>query len=430
MDSFVDLFAGCGGLSLGFQRAGWKLRFAVEAHPDAFSTYQANLINRPDAKIAWPSWLPKRHYNIVDLISNYRDQLDSLRGSIDLIVGGPPCQGFSTNGRRNPDDPRSQMVMSYLELVSILQPSMVLIENVRGFTSMPYNQGDTFSSHVAAELNRLGYDTWSQLLTASDWGVPQRRPRFILIAVEKGLLRGIDPFQRLRTSRRNFLKNRGLPYTRPITASEAIDDLRVQGAEIVPDSEFGRQGFRQIKYIAAQDPSSYLKWSRTAVNNPPTDMRLPQHTPEVIARFQSILESCPKGRSISPANRQRLGIKKRSTTPMSADLPSPTITTLPDDIIHYSEPRIMTVREHARLQSFPDWFEFRGPYTSGGPQRKLSCSRYTQVGNAVPPLLAEAIAEMLLGLRAPLAVEKHTEGTDVLKMTRHISAQLREVSTG
>ena len=94
---------------------------------------------------------------------------------------------------------------------------------------------------------------------------------------------------------------------------------------------------------------------------------------------------------MSDADRERLGIGKHAITPLSPDLPSHTLTTLPDDLLHYAEPRIHTVREHARLQSFPDWFEFRGKFTTGGSVRTQECPRYTQVGNAVPPLLAEAI---------------------------------------
>jgi DNA (cytosine-5)-methyltransferase 1 len=100
--------------------------------------------------------------------------------------------------------------------------------------------------------------------------------------------------------------------------------------------------------------------------------------------------------------RQRLGILKHRTVPMAADQQAPTLTTLPDDMLHYREPRILSVRECARLQSFPDWFVFRGPFTTGGLRRRRTCPRYTQVGNAVPPLLARAIA---LGVRAALELE-------------------------
>ena len=422
MRTFVDLFSGCGGLSLGFQKAGWQLKFAVEGHPDAFATYRTNLIDRSTDAVDWPSWLPMRAHDVVDLVSTHRKNLERLAGTIELIVGGPPCQGFSTNGRRRKDDPRNQMVKSYLDFVSILKPRIVLIENVRGFTSMSHDKDATFSEYVLKELEQLGYDTWSQLLTASDWGVPQRRPRFFLIAVQKGLLRGVDPFVRLRTVRRSFLSMRGLPFDRSVTAKEALDDLRCHDRPLRLDPEFGHLGFKCVDYKSARELSKFAVWARGRMRATPADMRLPQHTKQVASRFSRILKTCPQGRSISPINRKRLGIKKRSTTPMSPDMPSPTITTLPDDIIHYAEPRILTVREHARLQSFPDWFRFRGPYTSGGARRKTACPRYTQVGNAVPPLLAEAIAEMLAGLLAPLAAEKRPKRADVFQMESHVLA--------
>ena len=99
---------------------------------------------------------------------------------------------------------------------------------------------------------------------------------------------------------------------------------------------------------------------------------------------------------MSEEDRARLGIRKTAIAPLAPDQPSHTLTTLPDDLLHYAEPRIHTVREHARLQSFPDWFEFRSNYTTGGDRRARECPRYTQVGNAVPPLLAGAIGEALL----------------------------------
>lgn len=416
MGTYIDLFAGCGGLSLGLRRAGWKLRFAVEVHADAFATYRHNLLQDGDLTVDWPEWLPRRQHDIVELLADHPLALAGLVGEVDLIAGGPPCQGFSSNGRRNKNDPRNLMVSSYLELVGLVLPKIVLIENVRGFTSMPHGDGETFSDFVAGELEGLGYNTWRSLLNASEWGVPQRRPRFFLVAVRKGLVKGVDPFQRLRTFRRLFLEARGLPSHRPVTAAEALDDLVTLGQELEPDPEFGKRGFSRLLYRQPAEMRSYVARAREEANSCPTDMRLPRHSPAVAARFAGILATCERGRSISPGNRQRLGITKRSTTPMSADMPSPTVTTLPDDIIHYAEPRILTVREHARLQSFPDWFSFQGPYTSGGPQRRKACPRYTQVGNAVPPLLAEAIGEMLGGLLSPLALKDRPKGKDVCKV--------------
>lgn len=422
MGLYIDLFAGCGGLSLGLRRAGWRLRFAVEAHADAFASYKHNLLQDKDESVEWPDWLPREPHDIVELLADHALSLAGLAGQVDLIAGGPPCQGFSTNGRRNKDDPRNLMVSSYLELVGLVEPKMVLIENVRGFTSMPHVDGETFSDFIAGELDWLGYDTWNSLLYASEWGVPQRRPRFFLVAVRKGLVTGVDPFQRLRTFRRSFLEARGLPSNRPVNAAEALGDLITLGRELEPDPDFGKLGFRRLAYQHPKELGSYVARAREGAKGCPTDMRLPKHSPAVAARFASILATCERGRSISPRDRERLGIKKRSTTPMSADMPSPTVTTLPDDMIHYAEPRILTVREHARLQSFPDWFSFQGPYTSGGPRRRTACPRYTQVGNAVPPLLAEAMGEMLGGLLVPLALEDRPKGEDVGQVEREVLA--------
>ena len=188
MGDFGELFAGCGGLSLGLQRSGWKLRFAIEANQDAFSTYKTNIIDRPGVIVKWPEELPNSAHDIVAFLEHYSSTLVRLRGSLDILTGGPPCQGFSTNGRRCPDDPRNRLVTSYLKVVQMAEPTIVLMENVRGFASMPHSVGHTYLEFVRDQLEQMGYDTWSELLYASDWGVPQRRPRFFLIAVQKGLL--------------------------------------------------------------------------------------------------------------------------------------------------------------------------------------------------------------------------------------------------
>lgn len=407
----IDLFAGCGGMSLGLHHAGFQGILAVEAHPDAFASYRHNLIDTGRSGHDWPKWLPLGPTNIVDLSTTYANGLASLSGQVDLIAGGPPCQGFSMNGRRNPDDPRSRMVEAYLEIVDIVRPRLVLLENVRGFTSMPHAQGGTYAEAVKARLEELGYDCWTDVLLASDWGAPQRRPRFICIAAQKGMLPGVNPLERLRTSRREFLTARGL-WPSPTTAAHALSDLSYKDGT-VPDPDWGSRGFSAVERAETGDFSAYQLLMRKDSVGQPTDRRVARHTEQVTRRMSEILNSCELGRSISPENRKRLGIGKRSTTPLSPDLPSPTVTTLPDDMIHYCEPRTMSVRELARLQSFPDWFEFQGPYTTGGDRRKDGCPRYTQVGNAVPPILAEAIGEILLEL---LAEHDHSHTANEVKL--------------
>jgi DNA (cytosine-5)-methyltransferase 1 len=409
MPTCIDLFAGCGGLSLGLGNAGFSTLFAVEAHADAFATYKHNLLDARPRQHGWPEWLERRNWFAQDLLAEHGEDLRNLRGKVDLIAGGPPCQGFSMNGLRRPDDPRSRMVDIYLQYVQLIRPRLVLLENVVGFQSMKHKSGGTYSDYVHRELATLGYDTWSDVLKSADWGVPQRRPRFVLIAALKNTLPGIDPIQRMRVSRKPFLKERGLG-PEPTGVSAAISDLMQRG-ELRMDPEWGSRGFRALSR-APMAESQYQILMRSGSEGEPTDLRLARHSNASVERMSHILENCERGVCLRQNDRERLGIKKRSTTPLAPDAPAPTISTLPDDYIHYSEPRSLTVREHARIQSFPDWFSFKGPYTTGGPRRKDDCPRYTQVGNAVPPLLAEALGEMLKSL---LIIQSNYDFTDFSK---------------
>lgn len=420
----IDLFAGCGGLSLGLGAAGFSTLLSVEAHADAFSTYRHNLLDNHRERHRWPTWLEKRAWYAEDLIAQHAENLSSLRGKVDLIAGGPPCQGFSMNGLRRPDDPRSRMVDIYLQYVDIVRPRLVLLENVVGFRSMKHRTGGTYSDYVARELDKLGYNTWSDILKAADWGVPQRRPRFVLVAAIKGTLKGIDPMQRMRVGRKSFLEARNLSSSFT-SAKAAISDLE-ELDEPSLDAEWGHLGFKALK--RAKKPSSpYQKLMRAGSSGQPQDMRLPRHSSTTIQRMQDILNNCERGVCLRMSDRERLGIKKRSTTALDPEAPAPTISTLPDDFIHYSRPRSMTVREHARLQSFPDWFSFHGQYTSGGSRRKDACPRYTQVANAVPPLLAEALGEMLVGLLSIESSHKFLHFPESINMSGESSPDIREI---
>ncbi|TPM40026.1 DNA cytosine methyltransferase [Mesorhizobium sp. B2-3-4] len=421
----IDLFAGCGGLSLGLGSSGFSTLFGVEAHPDAFSTYRHNLLDRQGDAHSWPAWLEKRAWYAQDLLALHQKELLALRGTVDLIAGGPPCQGFSMNGLRRPDDPRSRMVDVYLQYVETVRPRLVLLENVVGFRSMKHRTGGTYSDYVTKRFDYLGYESWSDILRAADWGVPQRRPRFVLIAALKGTLPGIDPIQRMRVGRKAFLEARGLGRGL-IGAQAAISDL-VENAMPSLDAEWGHLGFRMLRR-AEVALSPYQRLMRVGGREQPSDMRLPRHGTTSIQRMQDILDNCERGVCLRPEDRSRLGIKKRSTTPLDPTAPAPTISTLPDDFIHYSRPRAMTVREHARLQSFPDWFSFLGPYTTGGSRRKDACPRFTQVGNAVPPLLAEALGEMLSGLLLVQKNDEFAQLTQGVNMGRENTTDFREVA--
>lgn len=411
---FIDLFAGCGGLSLGLLSSGWQGVFAVERTPDAFMTYKHNLLDSGRFNYDWPVWLPQSEVDIDSLIKHYSEKIVALRGSIDLIVGGPPCQGFSAAGRRNPEDPRNRMAERYIQFVQMVRPKMLLLENVRGF-NMSFRKGKDgedsipYSQVVKLRLEEEGYNVEFRVIISARWGVPQVRPRFILIATRKDLGLDWSPFDLFDDQRESFLLERGLNPNKPVTAKQAIDDLKQSGKELIDCVDSDVKGFKQINYRSTNKSSRFVRLMRKGMKpkDMPNSLRIPRHTTEVMERFVRILAECPKGKTLSSEMRLKFNLKKHATTPLCPNRPAATITTLPDDILHYDEPRIPTVREMARLQSFPDWFDFLGRYTTGGKIRKEMCPRYTQVGNAVPALLSEALGELLFGAVSQINIVDH-----------------------
>ena len=398
--TFIDLFAGCGGLSLGLIKAGLQGVFAIEKNTDAFSTLKHNLIDGQKGDYKWPEWLPCEAMTTSDLLKNHVEDLKLLQHEIDLIAGGPPCQGFSFAGRRNPDDPRNKLTEEYIQLVNLVRPKFLLLENVKGFQSaFAHSDKPAYSEIVVDTLKALewgGYEVFSQMVNASIFGVPQPRPRFILIAIRNDLFESDQesPFEKIDNFAAKFRVDRNL-NGHEITVKEAISDLAIGRKKLVECTD--SKGFEQIKYLAPNKLSDFQQLMRRDLprSHIPNSLRLARHRAKTKLRFERILKECPKGKSLSKEHRSRLKMKKQCLTPLHPKKISRTITTLPDDLIHYKEPRILTVRENARLQSFPDWFEFKGNYTTGGQRRKFECPRYTQVGNAVPPLMAEALGSLL-----------------------------------
>ena len=411
--TFADVFAGCGGLSLGLVNAGWTGRFAIEKNANAYGTLAANLVHgrKSKKKFDWPEWLPKSEITTAELLSTYASHLNDMKGHLTLLSGGPPCQGFSLAGRRTQSDPRNALTDDYIQLVKLLEPRFLLIENVKGFT-IPFKKNASndvdaipYSEQVKRRLAEAGYTVYSDLIDLSLFGVPQIRKRFILIAIRNGdsaldKLGKVSPLDLLNTDRRNFLKAKKLSTKKLISVREAIGDLETDGAELVPCNDSPYKSYLKVDYDADGLRSPFIKLMRKNVKTLPNSLRLPKHNESTIRQFKIILETCAKGKTLSDQDRKRLGIKKHALTPLNSSKPSATITTLPDDIVHYFEPRILTARENARLQTFPDTFQFFGKYTTGGAARKTDCPRYTQIGNAVPPLFAEAVGRVLKQLAA------------------------------
>jgi len=410
---FIDVFAGAGGLSLGLMKAGWRGLFAIEKSPMAFETLKYNLIDKDDEfSFEWPDWLPKEAIDIETLLDKYQLQLDKLQ-AIPLLAGGPPCQGFSNSGQRKYNDERNRLFEKYLELVKLIKPQMLLIENVQGFaksfrkTERGKNGKDIEEGSFNADkelrnnLIELGYVPFKQnSVKAKDFGVPQLRPRYILIAVRKDLLQispFLNPFNILFGSREMFLSERGLPVDREVTLHEAISDLEKAHGHIQciePDM----QRFQQGIYGPIQSENVYQKLMRQHRNGKPIPKgqvvdshRFANHHPEIQERFSRIIREFRPGIQLREQERAALNLNKHRIAPLAPNEACHTLTSLPDDLVHYNEPRIPTVREYARIQSFPDWFEFKARYTTGDKQRRVQVPRYTQIANAVPPLLAEAI---------------------------------------
>lgn len=406
--TFIDLFAGAGCLSLGLMAAGWKGILAVEKDAMAFQTLNDNLIEADHSHTYyWPEWFPKKHSTVGRFASTYYDQLLDMRGRVTLIAGGPPCQGFSFAGRRNKADHRNSFYRSYMEVVKAVQPLFILLENVHGI-AIEFGKGKQskrtkkigrppipYSQRIAKSLERAGYHVYANLVKAVDYGVPQFRPRYFLLAVLSSAVPSkewCNPFKELSHLREGFLESKGLPIDRPIGVQEALADLETTNGMISQCIDSPR--FNQGEYLTAK--THYQRLMRGAESEPfPDSHRLAKHRPDIVVRFEEILKTCRRGVQLSKEDKERFGLKKNCVVPLEPERPSHTLTTLPDDLIHYSEPRILTVREYARLQSIPDWFKFRGKYTTGGDRRVRECPRYTQAGNAVPPFLGEVVGVQL-----------------------------------
>ncbi|WP_341263323.1 DNA (cytosine-5-)-methyltransferase [Morganella morganii] len=248
---YIDLFSGCGGLSLGLRQAGWEGLFAVEKDEMAFKTFSHNLIENANSHFDWPEWLPKKATTIQDLISNYSEELSKLNGKVDLIAGGPPCQGFSLAGRRNIKDPRNKLSNEYLKMVKIIEPKYILLENVRGFSSsFKPSEGEKikrpYSMIVREKLQKLGYVVYSDFVCSAKFGVPQNRTRFIMVGIRKNILKEdtTNPFELLLNFRQDFLKEKKLPLE-PIKVCDAIDDLMISKNKVAYHSGTEEKGFKK-----------------------------------------------------------------------------------------------------------------------------------------------------------------------------------------
>lgn len=521
----IELFAGCGGLSLGLETVGFDLLFANELSPMASETFSYNFFNENLSELAQLGHAPKYTYwlnskfdqheldkrlrenpkeapkfgkgfndldlkttniekslivaNIEDLNKYFSDKKNSKllkkiksgfgRGGIDLISGGPPCQSFSMAGLRQHDNERNQLPWEFAKFVDLLKPKIVMLENVTGilraFTIKDKKYYAWFE--VAKAFASIGYVPICIHANAKYAGAAQNRPRFIMIAIRenefKKLCRNVTSDERkdiLQNSHEFYrdvkkslnVKYGGLKYYEiekdesvfsnsflsPLlkfkknkwrTVSDAIDDLRYEKGE---KSSYVKELNRKLsikgkikhKELNNNDPRSNGEHVRTRfrlyqvlnlvsitarnevskfLRNPDLNMLTKETVSEMLKHdYLEKNNTYIKFSTRAQLKKYLIGrcTKKQTQKALIADKPAPAALSIPDDACHYhhDELRTLTVREMARIQSFPDWFDFRSKVTTGGKMRRFEVPQYTQVGNAVPPLFGYALGEMISGI--------------------------------
>lgn len=432
----IDLFCGAGGMSEGLIQAGFHILFSSDINENVQLTY----MNRHEQLGLHQGVNTYFHRGDVrelngDMIRNSIAGLEIFQGQqipeIDAIFGGPPCQGFSRAGRRDPNDPRNMLFREYLRVISEVNPKYVVLENVSGFldtrfygfigvTGNVYEDGSLVPEILRNEFELLGYHTLEpRILNASHYGVPQRRNRIIVMAYREGVQ---PPEYPAPTHTDN----------NALTITDAISDL-VRDEEVQEDVFRGLTDF-QLNSMNGRTPDingNLINSGGVIKNN-----ELSRHLPIICERFSlfregedgSSLRNRVMNEGIDISNKPELInhvvanseleanevvrkfrdsdvdkdlidillTKKNIRTRLDRTKPSATVMTIADDYISPFEPRTFTVRELARMQSFDDSFEFLGKRTTGGLRRRVEVPQYSQVGNAVPPLLARAVATQII----------------------------------
>jgi DNA (cytosine-5)-methyltransferase 1 len=523
--TYIELFGGCGGLSLGLESAGFRRILANEISPMAAETFAYNLVKgareslplKAASPATWNSYFtflepPNEGRDGVVNEKSFRDwrartgnghpisseaeatamgrsssdlivgdagklavMLKDLKardpssfrqrfGNVALLAGGPPCQSFSLAGKRQRDHPRNRLFESFVAIAETVRPKVVMFENVLGITH-PFFDEAGVQWHpwheVCRRFKQARYLPIPALVNAADFGVPQSRLRFIMVAVEEEFAWKVigttldqgglpEALRRARTAYQMPGDDRDLIFRvediekglwpsplfpRPstlgeigrVTVASAIEDLRAIDRGLP---------FAQGKY--AKELDKLFKRPRgVSATSPPKNHSLRNHGQRTRARFRLLRVLANDGlwvRSIADVSRRReevvgrlvgkallvpacdgayverensseaevrelissLASAKNVQKCLNPNAPAGAQLSIPDDSIHWQADRVLTIREMARIQSFPDWFEFRSKETTGGGARAYEVPQYTQVGNAVPPLLARAFGRAIL----------------------------------
>lgn len=426
----IDLFCGAGGCSEGLIQAGFDILFSSDISDMVEVTYrhrheQLGLIQ---GKNTWfersdiRNLTGQRIWECIKNLECFKNREKELPKEIDLIIGGPSCQGFSRAGRRDKNDPRNMLFGEYVRVINEIKPKYIVLENVEGFmdmqflgyvgiTGIKYEDGSVTPHILRNELEQIGYKTLEpKILNAADFGVPQRRKRAIFIGYKDG----------------EKVPNYPTPTTdkKHITLQEAISDLITNKtlASSFPQSQFQIDSKNGRTPTINGNPISVTKTTCTELSKI-TDIvkerfslfeqgesganlrkRILNNGVDISQKKALIKLCCEKFNldektvvdifKNKKATEEQIDIlltRKNIRQRWNPNNPSATIVSIADDYISPWEDRTFSVREMARCQSFDDSFEFLGKRTTGGLSRRTEIPQYTQVGNAVPPLLAKAI---------------------------------------
>lgn len=301
--------------------------------------------------------------------------------TIDGIIGGPPCQGFSLSGNRDPKDPRNSLFREFVRFIEAYQPKFFMMENVLGILSAQTASKESVVDLIMSEYNRVGYNAKYEVLNAAEFGVPQARQRVIFIGIRKDIEFNAD-----RTH------PKGKFFDNQVCIRDAIMDL--------PKILSGG-GSEEQEYTEAPK-TEYQSWVRNGSQKVYNHIAM-RHTKRLVERFatiqqgQSLADVAPEHMQRQRGDATKISGKAYSQNNMRpyGDRPSPTIAaSFQSNFVHPYYDRNYTAREAARLQSFPDTYIFKGKRTTMSWEKNLS--QYQQIGNAVPPLLAKAIAENII----------------------------------
>jgi len=388
--TFIDMFSGAGGFTEGLLLSGskdsaFKLVCASDIHMHAGMTHENRFKNQMGLEyefVVGDIRLASVKKSVKSSISKVTN-----RDDVDVVVGGPPCQGFALFGARNENDPRNDLFKHYLSVINSVSPKYFVMENVPGLKMMYSGKTVNMIKKAVEALKNPSYKLIGPIdVNASNYGVPQLRDRILFIGC-----------------REDMVEIKDIPFIpqKKVSVREAIDDLSF--LKPWEESNAYREDYQATTQYQEESRSGRL-FKRLGIEYEPLQLlnhQAAKHTPDVMARF-SLIE---QGKGLDSIPREvwdrHLSSSKKWCVKLHPDVPSYTMVTLPDDFVHYKWPRVLTVREVARIQSFDDSFVFLGPRSTGGggvgnKKRSVELPQYSQVGNAVPPLMAKAVGNVLL----------------------------------